>query len=147
MNTKQAIIPAVTFIWIGFICAISFMEAWLKFQAPGINTELGLGIGKLVFAALNNVELTCATVILLFAVLSKNTDTLRSPWLIIAFILLLIDTFWLLPTLNHRATAIISGRNLPKSFLHLTYVLLEVLKTVSLFLFGLRFLTLKINNK
>ncbi len=23
-----------TFLWIGFVCAISFMEAWLKFRVP-----------------------------------------------------------------------------------------------------------------
>lgn len=45
-----------SFVWIGFICAISFMEAWLKFRAPGITIPLGLGIGKLVFQALNYVE-------------------------------------------------------------------------------------------
>ena len=45
-----------TFLWIGFVCAISFMEAWLKFRAPGITRPLGLGIGRLVFKALNKVE-------------------------------------------------------------------------------------------
>jgi len=29
---KNTLIIAITFIWIGFIGAISFMEAWLKFQ-------------------------------------------------------------------------------------------------------------------
>jgi len=50
---KNTLIIAITFIWIGFIGAISFMEAWLKFQAPGVTTELGLSIGQLVFKALN----------------------------------------------------------------------------------------------
>ena len=38
---------------IGAIVAISFLEAPLKFQAPGITIPLGLGIGRLVFTALN----------------------------------------------------------------------------------------------
>ena len=25
------------FLWIGFVCAISFLEAWLKFRAPGVS--------------------------------------------------------------------------------------------------------------
>jgi hypothetical protein len=45
---------AANFLWIGFVCAISFMEAWLKFRAPGIMLPLGLCIGKLVFNALKN---------------------------------------------------------------------------------------------
>ena len=36
-------IIAITFIWAGMICGISFLEAPLKFQAPGITLELGLG--------------------------------------------------------------------------------------------------------
>ena len=54
MNKKIAIISI--FIWLGFVGAISFMEAWIKFQAPGVTLPVGLGIGRLVFAALNKVE-------------------------------------------------------------------------------------------
>ena len=25
-----------SFVWLGFVGAISFMEAWLKFRAPGV---------------------------------------------------------------------------------------------------------------
>ena len=53
-----------SFLWIGFVCAISFMEAWLKFRAPGVTIPLGLGIGRLVFNALNKVEWIFATAIL-----------------------------------------------------------------------------------
>ena len=48
-------------VWLGFVLGISFLEAPLKFRAPGITRELGLGIGKLVFGALNKVELVLAT--------------------------------------------------------------------------------------
>ena len=44
---------AASFLWIGFICAISFMETRLKFRAPGVTLPIGLSIGKLVFRALN----------------------------------------------------------------------------------------------
>jgi len=68
MKSKAAFIIAITFIWIGFIGAISFMEAWLKFQALGITTELGLGIGKLVFNALNRLEIVCALLIIIISI-------------------------------------------------------------------------------
>ncbi len=54
-----------TFLWIGFVCAISFMEAWLKFQAPGVTLAVGLGIGQLVFALLNKVEWVFASTVLI----------------------------------------------------------------------------------
>lgn len=47
-------------VWIGMILAISFLEAPLKFRAPGITVELGVGIGRLVFRALNAMELVLA---------------------------------------------------------------------------------------
>jgi len=40
----------------GFVLSISFMEAWLKFQAEGVTQAIGLSIGRLVFGALNKVE-------------------------------------------------------------------------------------------
>ena len=51
------------FIWVGMIIAISFMEAWLKFRAPGVTLPIGLGIGRLVFGALNRVEWILAVVV------------------------------------------------------------------------------------
>lgn len=51
---------ATPFIWLGMVPAISFLETPLKFRAPGITVPLGLGIGRLVFRALNGVELALA---------------------------------------------------------------------------------------
>ena len=48
---------AIPFVCLGFVCAISFMEAPLKFQAPNITIPLGLGIGYLVFHTFNKVEI------------------------------------------------------------------------------------------
>ena len=50
MNTVAA---ALTFVWLGMVVAISFLEAPIKFRAPGITVPLGVGIGRLVFRALN----------------------------------------------------------------------------------------------
>src|SRR5689334_23945887 len=54
--TWAAAAVAMTFVWLGMVLAISFLEAPLKFRAPGITVPLGLGIGRLVFRALNIVE-------------------------------------------------------------------------------------------
>ena len=52
-----AVVAAVSFTWLGMVLAISFLEAPLKFRAPGVTVPLGLGIGRLVFRALNRVEM------------------------------------------------------------------------------------------
>ncbi|WP_299381614.1 hypothetical protein [uncultured Lacinutrix sp.] len=130
---------ALTFIWIGFVGAISFMEAWLKFQAPNITTALGLGIGQLVFKALNSVEITCAILILLLIFSSKHTQRFKAlPFLIIALVVLVIQTVWVLPALDARASLIINMVKVPPSKLHLWYVILELIKVTSLIIYGIK---------
>ena len=136
MKTKLKITIAIIFIWIGFVCAISFMEAWLKFRAPNITTALGLGIGQLVFGALNKVELfLSSSIIILFLFQLKNSKILNL-YFVIAFAILLLQTFWILPELNERATKIIQEIIVPKSQLHFVFVALEIIKVICLFLFG-----------
>ena len=55
MSTGPAIAVAVTFVWLGMVLAISFLEAPLKFRAPHVTLPIGLGIGRLVFRALNTL--------------------------------------------------------------------------------------------
>jgi hypothetical protein len=54
------VMTAVCFVWLGAVLAISFLEAPLKFRAPGITRPLALGLGRLVFRALNRLELVLA---------------------------------------------------------------------------------------
>ena len=63
MSPSLALATAVTFVWLGMVTAISFLEAPLKFRAPGVTLPIGLGIGRLVFRALNIAELTLAVVL------------------------------------------------------------------------------------
>jgi hypothetical protein len=58
----RLVLPA---LWLGLIVGISLIEAPLKFQAPGITIALGLGIGRLVFTAMNIVELVLAALLVL----------------------------------------------------------------------------------
>jgi len=62
--TGQLIGAAVAFVWLGMVLAISFLETPLKFRAPGITVPLGLGIGRLVFRALNTVEVVLAAALI-----------------------------------------------------------------------------------
>jgi hypothetical protein len=62
----------VPFVWLGAVLAISFLETPVKFRAPSITVALGLGIGRLVFRALDRVELALG-VLLTVAVLVGGT--------------------------------------------------------------------------
>lgn len=136
---------AAVFIQIGFVCAISFMEAWLKFRAPGIDLSLGLGIGRLAVSALNKVEWVLALIIILNVVWKPNG---LLKWDLTLFLiplaLLMIQTMWLLPELDARAEMIIQGQMIAPSNLHFAYVGLEAVKIICLSTFGI--ILLKITN-
>ena len=131
-------ILASIFLWIGFVGAISFMEAWLKFQVPTLTLPVGLGIGKLVFNALNKVELVLAFVILLTLYrTSKEIITWKNLFLLIPLALLIFQTLILLPILDTRATAIIENEVVPMSRAHIYYIGLEIVKVTTLFIYGI----------
>lgn len=137
-KNNYALATASTYIWIGFVGAISFMEAWLKFKAPNIDLPLGLGIGRLVFSALNKVEWTLAILILLNLFFTKNLKFKGQNLLYFgAVVIIILQTFWLLPALDARAEIIIQKhQEATPSNLHWVYIGVEVMKIVLLFLFG-----------
>lgn len=131
------LVVMTVFLWIGFVCSISFMEAWVKFRTPNMTLPVGLAIGKVVFAALNKVEWVFAGILALTSVFQrergKSTILLCIPILILVF-----QTFYLLPILNARSDALSQGLTLPKSYDHFYYIFVEVVKVVSLFIFGVQ---------
>ncbi len=132
---SQTMVILLPGVWLGFVLGISFLEAPLKFQAPGITRELGLGIGKLVFGALNKVELI---LVVLLALVSWSVKLSTVGWMILVILLLLlvVQTFILLPNLTRRATLIQSGVTPPPSKRHVVYIIMEVVKVVMLLLFA-----------
>jgi len=122
--------------WAGFVSAISFFEAWLKFRADGVSLEIGLRIGKLVFSSLNKVELIFAALswLLVLVASQKHKTSPLSVKLLLSTvtIVLLLQTLWLLPQLSARADIIIQGGHPASSPIHLLYGILEVLKVTCL---------------
>lgn len=135
MKITDKIAISSIYLWMGFVLAISFLEAWLKFQAPGITIPLGLGIGRLVFFALNKTEWFFAVLILLMQIKSENWKQIRMEWSAL-LIILLLQTFWLLPLLDVRAEKVIQMVEIEPSNLHYYYVALEMIKVLILFVFG-----------
>ncbi len=145
MTLSNKLTISIPLLWLGFVLSISFMEAWLKFQAEGVTLAIGLSVGKLIFFALNKVELLFLLVI---GILTFRKQSLQRKHLVNILVwlmvILLIQTFYLLPALNQRAEMIISGNPPTTSFFHIYYIFLEVLKVIALLIFS--HLTLKKHN-
>ena len=137
-EVKSPIAIVSVFLWIGFVCAISFMEAWLKFQAPGITLPLGLGIGRLVFSMLNKVEWVFALAIVIQLVIHKAPPlSAKTITFLVPLLLLFIQTLWLLPALDARAEMYIQDTTPPASNLHFYYAGAEVIKVICLLIYGI----------
>lgn len=127
---------AVPFVWFGMIAAISFMEAPLKFQAPGITLPLGLGIGRLIFFVLNKMEIVLAAIFLFTLLRSQKPGWAAGVVFGIVALILFAETAWLLPALDIRAEQVIAGTAEPFSNLHLVYIAFDAVKLILLFLLG-----------
>jgi hypothetical protein len=134
-SAGQGVALAVPFVWLGMVLAISFLEAPLKFRAPGITVPLGLGIGRLVFRALNLAEISLAALLTLAFVAWRPSGPgwamLAAAWLLLA-----VQVGVLRPRLDRRAAAIVAGRTPPPSRQHLAYIALEAAKIPLLVVLG-----------
>jgi uncharacterized membrane protein (DUF485 family) len=137
-HIERTFAAPLTFVWIGFVCAISFMEAWIKFTAPDVTVAIGLAIGQVVFAALNKVELFLAVAIAC-TFIRGDTKLIAREWTFLtAITILLFQTFLLLPELSSRVDIYLAGRTPPASSLHQIYVMLELTKVIALAIFGIK---------
>lgn len=136
MSAGPAIAVAITFVWLGMVLAISFLEAPLKFRAPNVTLQIGLGIGRLVFRALNSVEVVFAIVVAAIIVASPPSAGVIAAFLI-AFAMLATQLIAVRPFLNRRSDRVLAGLNAPRSRGHYTYVGLEAIKMIALIVAGI----------
>jgi hypothetical protein len=131
------VVAAAAFTWLGMVLAISFLEAPLKFRAPGVTLRVGLGIGRVVFTALNRVELVLLVVVGA-ALLTAGTHP--APVLVAAAVtgaLLAGQLLGVRPALGRRSDRVLAGEDLPRSRTHLWYIALEVTKVLALLALGI----------
>ncbi|MBF6386086.1 hypothetical protein IU444_18305 [Nocardia farcinica] len=130
-SLAQHLVWFLPMLWLGMVVAISFLEAPLKFRAPGITVPLGLGIGRIVFKALNTVEAVLA-VLLVLACLVLGPATAVWVWLGVAVAVLAVQILVVRPPLSRRSDRVLAGEELPRSTAHYYYIALEVAKVVTL---------------
>ena len=139
MDAAWAVAVAAVFVWLGMVLAISFIETPLKFRAPGVTLQIGLGIGRLVFRALNACELALAAVLVAcFAVTWPTTVVVVAA--AVAVVTLLAQVLAVRPRLIRRSDSVLAGGEGPRSRAHWAYVGLEIVKVVALLVAGISLL-------
>ena len=124
----RLLLPAV---WLGLIIAIDLIEAPLKFQAPGITIPLGLGIGRLVFAAMNVVEVAIAVLLVLALLRPRPARSVVMTAGAIG-VLLLAKLAVVRPLLMARTDAVLAGADGGGSFAHIAYIGVDALLFLAL---------------
>jgi hypothetical protein len=140
MSPARALAVAVIFTWLGMVLAISFLEAPLKFRAPNVTLAIGLGIGRLVFRALNAVEVVFAAVILV-GVMASPPPVGVAAALVVAYAALALQLAAVRPRLKRRSDQVLAGVDAPRSRGHHVYIGLEAVKTLALAVGGILLLS------
>ena len=144
MSTAHAVAVAVIFTWLGMVVAISFIEAPLKFRAPGVSLQIGLGIGRVVFRVLNTVEAILA-VVLLVAIGYDPPSLTAAVSVGVVIVALAAQLLVVRPRLARRSDLVLAGpagppgpdRGAPRrSHAHYGYVALELVKAIALIIAG-----------
>ncbi|MBY8856144.1 hypothetical protein K7711_06625 [Nocardia sp. CA2R105] len=135
MSSAQAVITAVLFVWLGMVLAISFLEAPLKFRAPQVTLPIGLGIGRLVFRALNTVEVGFAAITVVALLFASFGGVAVAA--VIAVVILAAQLLFVRPGLTRRSDAVLAGEDAPRSNAHFAYIALEVIKAIALLVGGI----------
>ena len=136
-NGWDALATGVVFVWLGMILAISFLEAPLKFRAPGVTHVIGLGIGRLVFRALNAVESVFALAVAL--AVASGEDAVGAAAVTgcaIAVAALIGELALVRPRLKRRSDLVLAGHTGTRSQAHYAYVAFEVVKVLGLIVGG-----------
>lgn len=131
---------ALPVLWLGMLVAISLLEAPLKFQAPGITIPLGLGIGRLVFAALNMVEavlLIAYSLLAFFPAATRLSRGRMTTWLALALVFI-FKVAVVRPPLNARTDLVLQGAEPGQSIWHYIYIACDGATMVLLFVLALQ---------
>lgn len=135
----MAVATAATFVWLGMVLAISFLETPLKFRAPGVTIPIGLGIGRLVFRALNIAESVLAVVLVIALVIAEPPATVVVGGVVV-LVILGTQLALVRPRLTKRSDRVLAGHDAPRSHAHLAFIALETAKVIALVVTGVALL-------
>lgn len=139
MTTGISIAAAAIFVWLGMVVAISFLEAPLKFRAPGVTLPIGLGIGRKVFGALNAVESVLAVVVIV-ALLTAAPPGAVIVGVGAAALALVGQLVVVRPRLRRRSDVVLAdgpgAATATRSRAHYGYLALEIVKVIGLVVGG-----------
>jgi hypothetical protein len=123
----------ISAVWAGIIIGISFIAQPSKFKTPQLPRPIALATGRQIFHSMHKAESILAIAGVACNALKKNQHSLFL-WFIPVFVLI-VQMVFLMPSLSARVDQVLAGHALQKSWHHLLFAILEMIKLLCLFAF------------
>jgi hypothetical protein len=118
-------LTALALIWAGMVIGITLLAVPAQFAAEDLDQPVGIDVTRHVFQVFNRVEVG-------IAIATRVWLLLGPVWLIVA-----VQSLWLLPLLDARVDRLLAGETLPPAPWHRLYGILEMVKLLALAVTGL----------
>ncbi len=131
-NLWPAALVTVALLWAGTVLGVAFIAVPAQFAAALARPQ-GIDITRQVFTTFGRVELGLAAVTLVLALVARPG---RLLWALLALLWLIValQSAWLLPVLDARADQLLQGQEPAAGPWHVLFVGSEITKLVALLL-------------
>jgi len=145
VTVKYPIVLMSVFLWLGFVCALDFLEIWIEFKPVIVTISIKSFLSDLVYNTMTNLEWFFVLVIIGTTYYTKIEEVFPLYALfIIPFVILGIQTSNVIPDMNNHFVIYMIGKSYKFSS-SFCYLALEGIKVLCLFIFGLKLFKLKGN--
>lgn len=127
----ERVLIGILVLWAGILIGVSFLASPAKFAAPSLTLPVALDVGRQVFGTLNVVEVGLAVLTVALALLARPSRTVWAP-LVLVWLIVALQTVWLLPVLDARTAQVIAGETPEPAPWHGLYVALETAELLAL---------------
>jgi hypothetical protein len=124
-------VPLAGATWLGLLIGVSFIATPIKFAAQSLTLPVALEVGRVTFGLFNRVEWAMLFLLLASSWIARGSLLLRACAHALC-LTLVAQTFWLLPILDERVGAIITGGQITGSYHHWVYIAADVAKLLLL---------------
>ena len=122
----------VALIWFGMLIGVSFLATPVKFVVQDLSLATALQVGQATFGLFTKVEWGFAAALVAASAFGWRTRPLVLALAIALAASVTAQALWLLPALDARVDAIMTGETPPPSSDHTLYAGLEAAKAVML---------------
>ncbi|GAL85158.1 hypothetical protein Fluta_3188 [Sporocytophaga myxococcoides] len=145
-TVKYPIVLISVFLWLGFACALDFIEFSIEYKSISVSTSIEIFLSDLIYNTMTNFEWFFVLLIIGTTYFTSIEEIFPLYTLfIIPFIILSIQTSRLFPGMNNHSVFVI-GKTSYSLYSSFCYQILEGIKVMCLLIFGLKLIKLT-NNK